>query len=306
MPELVRDYLNPAPVIRARHFVRRLERCAETGQVADVRRDGMVDAIAGIEPLPWDSRHFGIGFARLGPFCLAPKLDVSARSAAVEEIIEMALCWSRAHGIAIVLRRMVGARAEEAAAFERHGFRLVDSIATLTASAAKSDTKLPVRSAILADRETLLTIAHDAFPHSRFLADGVLDREKARSVYVQWLETLLSGETVGDKTGAGGAVLVAVGDGRPAGFVALRRDAELDELVGRPVAVMEMFAVAEGQRGRGFGAALLAAARNWAARQGTELVEASTWTAAVAARRNYERAGFAMRDTLLTFHGHLR
>jgi len=302
MPELVRDYLDPPPPMRARHFCQSLERCVENGRVADIRRDGTVDAVAGIEPLPWDSRHFGMGFARLGPICLAPQLGEAARMAAVEEIVELALRWCRETGIAILLRRMVGARVEEAAAFEQRGFRLVDSIATLTAPASALDPNIPVRPAVPADREALLAIARDAFPHSRFLADRALDRNKAKAVYVNWLETMLSGKTVGDKSGQGGIVLVAEYAGKAGGFIAMRRDRGLDELVGRPVAPMEMFAVAEEARGRGFGAALLAAARDWSARQGAELVEASTWTASVAARRSYERAGFSMRDTLLTFH----
>ena len=66
---------------------------------------------------------------------------------------------------------------------------------------------------------------------------------------------------------------------------------------------MEMFAVAEQARGRGLGTALLSAACDWSAQQGANLVEASTWTAATAARSSYQRAGYAIRDTLLTFHG---
>jgi dTDP-4-amino-4,6-dideoxy-D-galactose acyltransferase len=303
MPELVRDYLGPPPAMRARNFRQSLERCAESGCVTDVRRNGAVDAVAGMEPLAWDSRHFGLGFARLGPICLAPQLDAAARTAAVAEVADRALQRCREMDIAILLRRMVGARAEEVPLFQERRFQLVDRIVTLTAPATAFVPDLLVRPAASADRDALLAIARNAFPHSRFLADPSLDQNKARAVYVGWLETLLSGETVGDKSGQGGVVLVAEHADKAAGFVAMRRDSILDEFAGQPIASMEMFAVAEVARGRGLGSALLAAARNWSARNGAKLVEASTWSASDVARRSYARAGFEMRDTLLTFHG---
>jgi len=306
MPELVRDYLDPLPAARARHFGEVLARCAAEGEVVSIRRTGTVDAVAGVEPLDWDSRHFGLGCARLAPLCLAPGLDASARLAAVAEIADWAIGWCRKKNIKMLLRRMVGARAEEAALFEERNFRLVDSIVTLTAEAVTLVPHLPVRSATAADREALLAIAHDAFPHSRFIADGKLDLEQARAVYVHWLDALLSGGTAGGKSGSDGVVLVGEWGGKIAGFSAIRRDKRLEELAGRVVTPMEMFAVAEFARGKGLGAALLAATRDWSARQGAQLVEASTWTASTAARRSYRRAGFSICDTLLTFHGRLQ
>jgi GNAT superfamily N-acetyltransferase len=303
MPELVRDYLDPAPAARARHFSAALQRCQASGRVLEVRRNGAVTAVAGVEPLAWDSQHFGIGCARLAPICVAPDIGLAERRATVAEIADAALAWCAGKEIGILQRRMVGARTEEAGEFERRGFRLVDSIVTFTAPAAANQAAPLVRPAEPGDHDALLQIAETAFPHSRFLADQSLDPIKARLVYVHWLETLLAGAARGDKSGEGGVVLVAVLDGRPGGFVAMRRDPDLDALAGRAIAPMEMFAVAEAARGRGLGAALLMAACDWSARQGAELVEASTWTAATAARNSYARAGYAIRDTLLTFHG---
>src|SRR6185295_13635225 len=108
MPELVRDYLDPLPAARARHFGEVLARCAAEGEVVSIRRTGTVDAVAGVEPLDWDSRHFGLGCARLAPLCLAPGLDASARLAAVAEIADWAIGWCRKKNIKMLLRRMVG------------------------------------------------------------------------------------------------------------------------------------------------------------------------------------------------------
>jgi dTDP-4-amino-4,6-dideoxy-D-galactose acyltransferase len=303
MPELVRDYLDPAPAARAKHFAAALARCDANGRLLQVVRNGAAVAVAGVERLAWDSKHFGTGWARLAPVCVAPDASLADRRACVAEIADAAIAWCAEEGISILLRRIVGARSEEASVFEQRGFQLVDSIVTLTAPAAAQKASSAVRPAQQGDREALLAIAETAFPHSRFLADPMLDALKARLVYVRWLETLLSGTTIGDKSGAGGIVLVAEFDGRPGGFIAMRRDSDLDVLAGRPIAAMEMFAVAEKARGRGLGTALLSAACDWSAQQGADLVEASTWTAATAARSSYHRAGYAIRDTLLTFHG---
>jgi len=303
LPELVRDYFDPPADARARHFSSALARCAASGRVVDAGRHGSVVAVAGVEPLAWDTGHFGIGCARLAPVCIAPDLSPSDRRAAMAEMTEAAMTWCGRNDMKVLQRRIVGARADEASTFERRGFRLVDSIITLNGPAKLQSPKLPVRPARPDDRSALLAIAASAFPHSRFLADPSFDVGKARLVYVHWLETLLTGDTKGDKSGTGGVVLVAETNGHPAGFVAMRRDPQLDVLVGRPVAPMEMFAVAETARGQGLGTALLAAACDWSARAGAEIVEASTWTAATAARESYRRAGYVILDTLLTFHG---
>jgi GNAT superfamily N-acetyltransferase len=304
--ELVRDYLNAPRGARARYFARALERCdAAGGRVLEFNHGGATDVVAGVMPLDWDSRHFGLECARLGPLCIPAGMPNATRLAVVGEVIDAALAWCRQAKISLLARRMVGARSDEMQLFEQRGFREVDNIITLTAPAEILNLERAVRPAAERDRDALLAIAREAFPHSRFLAEPAFDSEKARAVYVRWLETLLSGETSGDKSGADGVVLVAELDGRPAGFAAIRRDRELDSLAGAPMAALEMFAVAEEGRGQGLGGALLAAARDWAARSGAETVEASTWQQAGAALASYRRAGFEVRETLFTMHARI-
>jgi GNAT superfamily N-acetyltransferase len=300
-PELVRDYLNPDRAGRAEHLNRALARCGAAGAVFVIGEAGAPRAVAGVERLAWDSAHFGFGCARLAPVCIAPHVPDAERFDAVAASTELALDWCRKNGIATVLRRLVGARSDEARILEDRGFRLMDSIVTFTASPAPA--KNTLREAAPADREPLLDIARTTFPYSRFLADPAFDPVKARDVYVRWLETLLARTASGDKSGSGSIVLVAEADDVAAGFVSVRRDESVDAHVGQKLAMIEMIAVAAGQRGQGLGGDLLKGARDWAARQGADLVEASTWTAAAEIRRFYARENFSMRDVLLTFHG---
>jgi GNAT superfamily N-acetyltransferase len=299
LPEWVRDYLAPPPAERARYFAAGLERAAGTGTV--VSADG---AVLGIEPMEWDTRHFGIPCARLAPICIRPSASLAEQGATLAHLVDQALRWCRGHGVRFLLRRMVAARSAEAAIFEARGFRLVDAIVTLTAAAdgAPGNGICP-----LAERDlpALRRIVGEAFTHSRFLADRRLDPIKAGQVYVHWLDGLATGTGSGEKPGVGAAVLVARDGDDAAGFIALRCDPTQDSVFGERLAFIELFAVATASRGRGHGARLLAAAKSWARAVGASLVEASTWAASAAALRSYRGAGFEMRDTLLSFHCHL-
>ena len=299
LPEWVRDYLTPPPTERAGYFAAAFERAAESGAV--FHTDGM---LVGVEPMGWDTRHFGISCARIAPICVDRACSPERRAAALGSLLDQVLDWCTQHEIRLLLRRMVSARNVEATIFEERGFRIVDVITTLTAPAEDVD-DASTRPLVDRDLPSARRIASEAFTHSRFLADPRLDKDRAREVYVHWLDTLATGAGSGEKRGDGAAVLVAPeGDGI-AGFIALRRDPSLDPVLGVPLASVELFAVAAISRGRGHGARLLGAAKSWARANGATLVEASTWAASADALRSYRAAGFEMRDSLLSFHCHL-
>jgi GNAT superfamily N-acetyltransferase len=299
LPEWVHDYLSPPPDARARFFAAAIERAAKTGTALEAK-----GAVLGIEPLPWDSEHFGLPCARLAPLCIDPALAPFERHDIVSGLVDRAMIWCRTHRIAFALRRMVAARADEAPAFEERGFRLADLILTFTA-APQPHAADGVRLARESDLSALRRIAGAAFPYSRFVADARFEPAKTGEIYTRWLDTLVTGVGAGEKSGAGATVFVADERDAITGFIALRSDAELDATAGRRVALIELFAVAPPFRGQGYGSRLLAVAKDWAWRRDAALVEASTWAPAVAATRSYAKAGFEMRDSLLTFHCHL-
>jgi putative acetyltransferase len=90
------------------------------------------------------------------------------------------------------------------------------------------------------------------------------------------------------------ANVVAVADGRVVGSLGISRD---EHPVTRHVATLGMF-VAEGWRGRGIGAALLAEALRWARSVGVEKLELTVYPGNSAARTLYERFGFVVEGTL--------
>jgi GNAT superfamily N-acetyltransferase len=299
LPEWVRDYLAPAPDWRAQHFAGALERAARTGTVVKAE-----SAVLAVEPLDWDTGHFGLRCARIGPVCIHRACSPGERAVVLSPLVEQALDWCRNREFRLVVRRMVAARNVEAGVFEARGFRLVDVITTLTASAEAADCS-DIRPLEDHDLPAARRIVAESFTQTRFVADRLLDPAKSRDVYVQWLNGLATGAGSGEKPGDGAAVLVAQEGNDVAGLVALRRDPSQDSALGVRLASIELYAVAAAARGRGHGARLLAAAKSWARSHGAALVEASTWAAASDALRSYRGAGFEMRDTLLSFHGHL-
>jgi GNAT superfamily N-acetyltransferase len=295
LPEWVRDYFSPLPDERVKFFADALERSKGSGAMVSAE-----SAALGIEPLAWDSRHFGFPCARFAPVCVASRLSLVERRAVLRPLVDAGMKWCRANGIRFVSRRMVAARADEAILFEEQGFRLVDVMLTLTAplKLAAADN---IRPFVERDLPEMRRIAAESFSYSRFFADERFDRAKAGEVYTGWLDNYVDGSI----TNAGSTILVALDRDTIAGLIAMRRDPTVDAMVGKCVVLIELFAVARSFRGRGYGALLLAAAKNWALSHGASLLEASTWPSATAAGRSYRNAGFEIRETLLTFHCHL-
>jgi GNAT superfamily N-acetyltransferase len=90
----------------------------------------------------------------------------------------------------------------------------------------------------------------------------------------------------------GSTLLIAEHDGRPVGFAFLEH--VTDYFSGERHGHLGMIAVVESAEGRGAGAALLAAAEEWARAQGYGRLTLNVFEGNARARRAYERAGFAM------------
>ena len=85
-------------------------------------------------------------------------------------------------------------------------------------------------------------------------------------------------------------LLVAEDEGRPVGFVFLEH--HTDYFTGRRHGHLGMIAVTDAAQGRGAGAALLAAAEDWARAQGYDTLTLNVFDGNARARRAYERAGY--------------
>lgn len=99
-----------------------------------------------------------------------------------------------------------------------------------------------------------------------------------------------------------GAAFMAMADDRPAGWVHVYRATVLQT---RPFAEIGGLVVSAPARHSGVGAALIAAAENWAKSQGLDEVRVRSRSTRTGAHRFYDRLGYVVEKTTLTFHRRL-
>jgi undecaprenyl-phosphate 4-deoxy-4-formamido-L-arabinose transferase len=227
-------------------------------------------------PLPWDSEFWGFPVGRVA----ATALD---RSSAAE-----VARWADAEGIRCAFLLASANDAETASAAEEVGFVPVDTRVTLEhrggsepPAAETSNPGLAIRPATLADEERLCEIARRSHTDTRFYFDPRFPTSRAADMYAAWIRRALVEEK--------GSVLVADQGGVVVGYVLLEVD---------PFRI-DLIAVAESERGRGTGRALVEAALRAAPAGRTEVV---TQARNVEAMRLYEANGFRVKSAEVWYH----
>ena len=311
-PEWFREYFEPSSQARGRYLLAQFARAARdaTAEIFTARgAGGVLLAAMVVCRLDWDSRHFGIECARIGPYCLTKGGNSRSRLFVHEALTERAVDWSVDHRLRLLQRRLLSRRIDEIRCLEARGFRLADNIVTLTADPASEPSSkgkqrdVAFRPANTDDLPALVEMTRDAFPHSRFVHDPVLNPERGRAVYVAWLEAIVTGDrSAGEKVSADTRVIVCTIRGEIGGYAVINRDPELDALLERRLGLIELFVIAERFRGRGLGSGLLRSVLQQFAGDGVDIVEASTWINGKAALGLYQKAGFSVRENLLSFH----
>lgn len=184
------------------------------------------------------------------------------------------------------------ADAASAAALEAAGFRQVDTQVTLERGMepAPAAPRAEVRLAEPHDREAVLDIAGSSFRFSRFHQDPRIGLKAAHAVKRAWAANCLNGQR-------GEEVLVALDQGRPAGFLAVLRASD--------AAVIDLIAVAAHSQRRGIGASLVDAfTGRWRSR--APRLRVGTQEANAASLRLYESCGFRAVGKTRVLHAHLR
>jgi len=223
-----------------------------------------------IERLDWDSAFFGMGVGRLYAEALTPEVALESRQ------------WCRENRVDCLY--FLGPEAGEAPA----GFRLVDERVTLDwlahPVAGLAEAAPAVRRFTEADLPALEDIARQSHRDSRFYADPLFDRDRCDELYATWIRRSCQGWA--------DAVLVAVCDGLPAGYVTCKGDA------------IGLIAVAGPVQGRGLGRQLVTAAQNYFQARGVSRVTVVTQGRNRAARALYERCGFRLATAQHWYHFH--
>ena len=186
--------------------------------------------------------------------------------------------------------------ADDVAAVQRLsalGFSVVDTTLTLGRTPVPGSAPSSVVRAKPEHREAVVEIARTAFRFSRFHLDPEVPAELANRIKADWIESYFAGTR-------GEHLLVALADGRPAGFLAVIAG----EDAGKALRTIDLIAVAPSAQGRGLARALTGAFVAESARVCDE-VRVGTQAANVPATRLYESMGFALVRAQYALHLHV-
>lgn len=217
---------------------------------------------------------------------LAAQLGLPAHRLHVESVPETAPAWPEG----FVWARVPAAALDTVAWLTGHGFRLVDTTVTLVRTAlpmAPAAGGAALRRARPIDRPRVAAIAHDAFGQGRFFADPAIGVAAARRLKRSWVESFFAGARGTD-------MIVVESEGEAAGFLLV--------IAGADAGIIDLVAVDERHRGRGFARAMIAEALRllpdrplW--RVGTQLAN-------IASLRLYTGIGFVPESAAHVVHRH--
>lgn len=313
-PELFREYLNPSNVARSALLSKRFLRILNArGNVFALKGSEGCVALLGYEPLEWDSRHFGFPCARLSPYCHTDGLSGNRLSEIHDVMIGHGVELARGNGIRLLQRRLLSRRLDEIRALELSDFHLADNVVTLCgsikrilATRSKKASGIAYRAARAGDLPALQDITRGAFPYSRFVTDRIFARSLGDELYLKWLAGHFDeASRSSGKASSQEGIIVAVVEGRIAGYAAYGLDQDSKQLFGECIGTIELIVVAPGFQGKGIGQNLFRKAARMLRDRGAEMLESTTWINQRIALASNQSAGLRVCENLLTYHLHL-
>jgi ribosomal protein S18 acetylase RimI-like enzyme len=243
-----------------------------------------------VRPLDWESAFFGARMGRIVSAGRRPDGELLGQANLLAQELRSAIRDAELSGYRHLSYR---ADADDLPAIwgaERSGLRLMDLAVDLkfrvgsTPVPAVADP--PVRYGTPADIPAMRAMTRGAFNLTRFAVDPFFTPDQADNFYQTWATNLFS--ELAD------VVLVADLDGQPAGFVSckLGQDGQ-----GR----IPLVATARAYQRRGVARRLMSAALTWFTEAGCSVAYVKTQAANYSAVALYERAGFTVDHTELTF-----
>lgn len=297
--EWFRGFYRNDPLIEAGHLKKRLLAQGSAAILIEQRDNNGLQALAVLERLNWDSKHFGLEVYRVSSVLVEMCLSAGERRDVLDAMHRAVLEVAQGCRTRLLLRRLRSSRLDEIRLLESLGYRLADNVVTMTAALDAESILLSegmsVRPLSMADIHNAQNLMKGSFSLSRFCLEPLL-AARGEDVYIQWLINAFS-DPLHLPFGR-----VVECDGQFAGFTLWTRDAVVDADVGCVLASLDLFIVGRSWRGRGVGTALLADTLREMAETGAEKVEASTWIAQSAAMATYQKMGFSVRENLLSFY----
>jgi ribosomal protein S18 acetylase RimI-like enzyme len=254
---------------------------------------GDADARIHVRPLAWDTNFFGARMGALAPGRHSGGENLVSRADLLADELRKALREAELDGYQHLAYRVGAEDLPAIWAAERAGLRLMDVAVDLTFALGTTPLPKPpsraVRNAGSADVPAVRAMTVGAFGLTRFAVDPFFTHQQVDNFYETWATNLFS--DLAD------VVLVTDIDGRPAGFVSCK----VHHLDGKREGRIPLVATAGAYQRRGVARDLLSAALSWFAEAACEVAHVKTQAANYSALALYERAGFTVTQTELTF-----
>ncbi|MFB3785781.1 MAG: N-acetyltransferase family protein [bacterium] len=248
--------------------------------------DERVQAVAGISPSPWHSRHFGVSYYKIQPFyCFMedePLIEALVRELrnCLDEPDSVYAIRAEARQYALVYHLV------------RHGFTHVGTSLRMDLPLNKSiiDTTpgpsydtFSIRDFRDTDLPRLQNIIRRSHKHSHFFCEVRFPPERVRDLFAEWIQK--------SAQGLAHKILVAEFEGEVGGFCSLFLNPALRPYIRKSIGIIDFIVVDERLQGKGGGKKLLQS--TFAALQGqAEGIELRTMADNLEALRFYEKNGF--------------
>jgi dTDP-4-amino-4,6-dideoxy-D-galactose acyltransferase len=240
---------------------------------------------ASLHRLDWDTEFFGPIFGIVDSVDLEPGVD--DRIAAYASLLTKLSTAARAAGYAHLTYRPPIDDWDAVHGTERAGFLLIDLGVDFVQRLPEAPAPLlaDIRASRDEDLPALRELSATAFVYSRFAIDPFFTKEQVRDFHRQWVTNL--------HNGLARAVLISESDGEISGFVSCSLDGEKGRI--------PLIAVSGAHRGRGLGSTLVRASLRWFYENGAREVRVKTQATNGPATLLYERCGFVLERSEVTF-----
>lgn len=246
----------------------------------------------------FDTEHFGFGVGKVGTISVSDNLSDKDVFLAKHMLLEECSPWMRNVGVQCLISRVSYEDYMSVLAHEKNGFRIADILVTFQLDfqstnrtiGSQNNKYVNIRLVQFGDEDILMDIARCAFKHDHFHRDNRFPQQKCDALFSKWIYNCCHGLV--------DFVLVAVVKNQPSGFIACK----IKNTKNGKHGIIDLIAVSTPCRRNGIGETLVGESVSVFHDLGVKSVSVGTQVNNVAAARTYEKFGFRLAQSELTFH----
>lgn len=212
-------------------------------RIIGLEHKGEIVGIAILESLAWDTKHFGMKMAKIG--YMVATGDYHKSRNIKNKLLSNLLEICKKEKIVHLSCRVDMEDISSIHVLETNGFKLMDALVTFSFIRGKHKIPAirpiyPVKLCRKEDLPYLIEIAKNAFKDSRFHLDPCIPKEKADSLYSEWIKnSFIKRDTI----------FIAVSGSKPRGFLTYKLYKDLAKITGYKIMGRGLMAVEKEAKG---------------------------------------------------------